>query len=716
MSLQDYLNFDLNVEALDDNKLQISVAASPFGATSVEAPVPFTDEELTPFLGVLDGSTQVSRTDRVRLYRAFSERLGNAVFAGPVGEAYLASLTKAGSRGLRLRLGLEKAGDLKTLPWELLRSPQSNAQDYLGLSRQVALVRYVPQVASRPAVEISLPVRVLVMVSNPADQPALDADAEWRAIQDATADLRSRGLLEIDRVDDGQLITLQRKLREEVSYQIFHYIGYTLVDGRSGAGVLALEDPRGNVTIPVAGEALTRELVEENSVRLVFLDACRTVRQNGRAPFLDAAARLVASGIPAVVAMQTPASDPARVSLFQEFYKELCEGYPLETALAEARQAMGSASSQEWLAPTLYLHTASGNLFTRRKAYDEPTSMGGLRETLTPRILIPAMVVILALCGIFALLIANPPPPPTPDRTPGTAQVTPTEVADVDLAVTDVLFNPAKPTPGQTVSVTLRIENRGTVDSGAFNWAWYDFDPSSVQNPRPTIQKEVTNLRPGVPLVVKGEFTFDWWGQFTTVGWANFDNRVPDTNPRNNLFKTLVSTNLDFRELPTGEPILDSVDLSGDEFAPWGVSIRTEPGAGDCASAVARLVVKDNASRIVTGLPGGAGGTRCTGVPVSFRLDPPSGKPLFSGVSVAFAPAVPGVYGLDLVDADGIRLQLKTLEVKQADIAPDTFLLLEVNAPSPEVSLRNARAVFRVPQGGSVTIPLVVLRTTAAQR
>src|SRR5258708_7982308 len=227
MSTQDYLDFELNVEALDARKLRVTVANSPVGSVSVDTANPFTPDELTRVIGLLEGSVQATRSVLNQEIRAFGEKLFNTVFSWQGYAAYPASLERAGASGLRIRLGLAAPGPRATIPWELLRDPRT---DYLALSRQTPVIRFPRVLTVRPLVEVRLPLRVLVVIASPGDQEKIDVEGEWRALQDATADLRNRGLLELERLADAQLATLQPKLREGIEYQIFHFICHAAFD------------------------------------------------------------------------------------------------------------------------------------------------------------------------------------------------------------------------------------------------------------------------------------------------------------------------------------------------------------------------------------------------------------------------------------------------------------------------------------------------------
>jgi SAM-dependent methyltransferase len=78
---------------------------------------------------------------------------------------------------------------------------------------------------------------------------------------------------------------------------------------------------------------------------------------------------LVQQGLAAVIAMQFEVSDIAAITLANEFYGALADGYPIEAAVAEARKAIFNAGNDtEWATPVLYLRATDGRLFDLRRA------------------------------------------------------------------------------------------------------------------------------------------------------------------------------------------------------------------------------------------------------------------------------------------------------------------------------------------------------------
>ena len=209
-----------------------------------------------------------------------------------------------------------------------------------------------------------MPLRVLVMISAPQDFPALDVEGEWQRLQEATAPLRERGLLQLERLDTATLIALQRRLRAE-DYHIFHYIGHSDYDPASQQGVLVFENERDNNKGQIiSGTALSRELAEESTVRLVVLNSCHSANRPHADALAGISSSLVARGIPAVVAMQFAISDGAAKAFAEEFYRAISELMPLDAAMSEARRAIANrVGNNEWATPVLFMRSDDGVLF-----------------------------------------------------------------------------------------------------------------------------------------------------------------------------------------------------------------------------------------------------------------------------------------------------------------------------------------------------------------
>lgn len=273
--------------------------------------------------------------------------------------------------GLRIKLQIDptdsEVAALASLPWELLYREET--RDYLNLSRNTPLVRYLN--VQRPFAPESfvLPLRILVVMSSPDGVAALNLEQERQLIEQSWA--RQSGV-EVDFLE--RPATTQRlsdKLTEK-DYHVLHYMGHGDFDRDTGHGVLLLEDENSQPQA-LDGQTLGGVILHDvKSLRLVFLNACDTAKatqKEGQDPFAGVATAMIMAGIPAVVAMQFPITDKAAVSFAGTFYPRIVSGYPVDAAVAEGRKAikLADSSTMEWATPVLFMRSPDGVLFDIEK-------------------------------------------------------------------------------------------------------------------------------------------------------------------------------------------------------------------------------------------------------------------------------------------------------------------------------------------------------------
>jgi hypothetical protein len=362
-----YQDFDLLIERTGGG-FRAQVLHSPAGQASVEFRLPFDGVKLENFLLRLGRTRRAVRrieSSEMQAAKTFGASLFNAVFEGPVGASFRASAeaARAARAGLRVRLRLADA-ELADLPWEFLYNPAVNR--FLALSVHTPLVRYMDLPDPIEPIAVTPPMRALVMIASPHDYPSLDVEAEWKRLTEALADLIASGHVSIDRMDEGGLASLQRRLRKS-QYHVFHFIGHGEFNQASQEGVLVLEDQhhRGH---RVGSQHLGMLLHDHESLRVAILNACEGARTSRADPFAGTAQTLVQQGIPAVIAMQFEIADDVASTFAHEFYGALADGYPIDAALTEARKAIfATGRDVEWGTPVLYLRAPDGRIFDVRK-------------------------------------------------------------------------------------------------------------------------------------------------------------------------------------------------------------------------------------------------------------------------------------------------------------------------------------------------------------
>ncbi len=571
-----YLNFAVDVSSLPNGRYRIRVSA-PVGEASADLDSPFTPPEIANYLAILGRTQRVSRTEELATARELGQRLFDFVIRGSsdINAAYIASLERAGANGLRFRLTVDNAGDLRQLPWEYLRDPN---RDFLALSRLTPIVRYTPQLDVRPPVAIRYPVRVLVMISAPADYPSLDVEGEWRRLNEATAELQTRGLMILERLDSATLIALQRRLRRS-EYHVFHYIGHSDYHPETGQGLLAFESEADETkTQVITGEALGRELGEETTLRLIVLNSCHSARRPDTDALQGISSSLVARGLPAVVAMQFAITDSAAKVFAEEFYRVLAEMSPIDTAVSEARRAIANRlQNSEWAIPVLFMRSDTGILFSAPSAdetrpvlkpVDEETRPHPRAAALPrPTVLlgIVALIVIVILVGLLRGVV---PAPSTP--TPAPPTLDPANLPD--LQVGSVRISPRRPAPGEIFNISITFTNAGNADTGPFTWSW---DASAIL--LDAAEGRVENILPGASKSISFSYNYGWWGEFDSIINVDVESEVTESEERNNRrpFPITLADDLpfvvDFSLLPNNTVVETPFRLGSDDFFPWNL-------------------------------------------------------------------------------------------------------------------------------------------------
>ena len=370
--MQQLMNFDVSVEPLADG-YRTRVVASPAGETHADFTLPFTEKDLT--ILVLEVVSSIGRVRRKvrriqsperKLLEDFGSQLFQSVFSGPVRDCLDRSRTAAEAEGAGLRIRLRLPPALASIPWEYLHDAEYG---FVGLSPETALVRYVEMPTPVTPLPVSPPLRVLAMISAPADVPELQGEEEWGKLNEALQDLAGRGMVQVDRLEAGTLAALQRPLRLH-DYHVLHFVGHGGYDEEAKDGALALEGADGRSRL-VTGRDLGLMLRGHRSLRLVVLNACEGARCAPDDPFSGVAQALVRQGVPAVIAMQFEISDPAALVFSQSLYQAIADGFPIDLAMVEARRAMFAEGNEvEWATPVLYLRAPDGRVFTKDRSPD----------------------------------------------------------------------------------------------------------------------------------------------------------------------------------------------------------------------------------------------------------------------------------------------------------------------------------------------------------
>ena len=264
--------------------------------------------------------------------------------------------------GVRLRLRILDP-ELAGLPWEYLYDAQ--LRDFIALDPNMPLVRYLYHSYAAVPLSVMPPLRILAMVAAPINLQKLDIEREKQHVEQAVAALQRSGRIELIWIEGEGALDLQSALRKG-PWHIFHFIGHGDFDLLRDEGYLVLCNPGSKQAEPLYATQLARLLSAQNhNLRFVLLNACESARGSKNDIFSSTAATLINRDIPAVLAMQYSITDDAATIFAQKLYASIAEGLPIDRSVAEARNALSLADSQnlEWGVPVLHMRSPDGNFF-----------------------------------------------------------------------------------------------------------------------------------------------------------------------------------------------------------------------------------------------------------------------------------------------------------------------------------------------------------------
>jgi len=391
------MDFELEIRSTDGG-FETRVLGSPWGRVAEPFSPPFEPERLEVLLRKLEGGlvgglevgAAATPEEPPLLVEGLGGVLARHLLPGRVGHYLYGCLglvegLRAGGRevGLRLRICFDREesfAPLAALPWELLFLDPRHG--FVNRDRRTPVVRYLD--AGNPAAHRmpSTP-RVLLVDSAPMD---LDTKGERRALREALSGWKATeatGPVVVESYEHPTLEGLRERLLEE-SYNVLHFMGHGGFDRDSGQGYLCFETAD-RLCQPVDGRLLGEHLRGIPGLRLVVLNACWSgvfPRREAQDPFSGVAAELTRKGIPAVVAMQFPVTDPAAITFSRKLYERLAAFDPVDAAVTEARLAIWSRdpASLEWATPVLFLGVEDGRIFERTEDSSEPVHRGGPEE------------------------------------------------------------------------------------------------------------------------------------------------------------------------------------------------------------------------------------------------------------------------------------------------------------------------------------------------
>jgi len=115
---------------------------------------------------------------------------------------------------------------------------------------------------------------------------------------------------------------------------------------------------------------LAPHLARDDQLHLVFLASCQTATRSSSDAFRGRAPKLVAAGVPAVVAMQDLLPVHSAREFAHTFYRQLLQHGIVDLASNEARSALRTANLPGGTIPVLFMRRADGRVIASRSEVD----------------------------------------------------------------------------------------------------------------------------------------------------------------------------------------------------------------------------------------------------------------------------------------------------------------------------------------------------------
>jgi hypothetical protein len=275
-------------------------------------------------------------------------------------------------------------------PWEFAYDP--NRQSFLA-TEAVNFTRNV--LTAVPAEEFvphpGKPLRMLVVVAQPVGMALLSAAEEEQVVRRGFQELEDLGLATVEYMLRARIDQLHERLRNP-DIDILHFIGHGTyqkdAEGKED-GYLVFESPDGSMQL-INSESL-RQVLCQRAIRLIFLNACETGMVGRTQLKFDfnrgVAPKLVAGGIPVLVANQYKVLDVSATEFAKHFYRWLALGSTVGDAAREARVAVNYSIAGEtidWAVPVVYARNPGRMIYTEEEKAQVATSMKLSARTARP--------------------------------------------------------------------------------------------------------------------------------------------------------------------------------------------------------------------------------------------------------------------------------------------------------------------------------------------
>lgn len=323
---------------------------------------------------------------------AYGLDLFQRLFAPPLDDAFQQAwaASQARTRRLRVRLWLDSSDPrLHEIPWELLRYDASGGTTQplpLATDSRVAFSRYLTSTTRHGEPVAYRPLRLLIIVSAPADLGAsgawpdliaIDKAGELRALTTPLVPMRSAGQITYDELSRASADNLHAALDSD--YDAILYFGHALYHPEFGTRLVLEDATTGTVALYDGAELVRRLQQAEKRPSLLIFVACNTAYQRSLPDYqtretreksvqpsmpLSLAAQIVQqAGVPAVLAMQHLVDITLARNFSSYLSEQLARHGIIDVAVNAVRQRVYQADSISWSTPVLYMRSQDGRLF-----------------------------------------------------------------------------------------------------------------------------------------------------------------------------------------------------------------------------------------------------------------------------------------------------------------------------------------------------------------
>lgn len=321
------LNFELQDDYSESSKVRLSALESEreYFAAQKERNETFEVELPRPFheTALMDSKDWRRKTKERRV----TDDLGARMWFNLPPDLRQTILHASVNNPLRVAIA-SHANGLDDIPWEWLNDGNNQS---LAAMDSVRFMRLVPTLYASPPVTVELPIRVLIVLTNPKDERLLQSNVEIKAI---TQGLYNTPEYQVKIALEPRVEPLRREMEWEP--HIIHYVGHAGISGNMGCLIIH-SDQDGTRWLPAAEAAR----FIPSSVRLICLSTCVTV-ENYQIGGLNKFAHVPADvTLPTTIVNQYSITENTATNFWSRFYPALIryDGNVVE-AFHESRMAI----------------------------------------------------------------------------------------------------------------------------------------------------------------------------------------------------------------------------------------------------------------------------------------------------------------------------------------------------------------------------------------